>query len=672
VASNLVIGRAKGGETSYFMTHSFGFLVSSLLLILSRVDLVLTMSSSSTAQFPFVHPSIATVLACERAKGRPPKTFLDPQTLDFRVRCDEPSTEDLIDLAIECESILFGEGNQTTTENWDSSMRGLVAMGAQGTKDEATAATLLALNGLESAIRDSRGYITGKAPLLKTMISQMEDDNLSGISKLLLLPVPGLNLRNLLWHGFVGTLPRAWLALVLVMTRIVKDKSSSPELSPPELPAEVMPLRYNDAMQSVLAVGDEVILQERLESSSIKEWLPPSHRGLWDLAVQWIGEDTKPTCTLALLTILLEHALRIDWCRVNERPDDLLARPGTFFVTLDGHGQRHVHDLLLYPYLMTETEDEQVRNKLVDHLGGSTTALLTDLFASSCGGPNIRATVSHGLWDSFLDKELAGTAEKDSACTKGLWGMVRSVLVTMELCSGNSLSLKYRPVFSYTATTILNTKEALDSLAELATIQSTPSFLDLYSKAEEEFGDIPSDMAALDVSLSYIETQIHKLLQSEWESESSEWSADDVFVEHKLNQKLAAYGATRTLLKDISGATLLKVQSIKTAIEEWDETDSSKKRRRILRVVHLGDFAMKVYMFATLVAVTSLNNGIDGTCGSLTPATLLKAVERSRMVVSTVSTFLSSSFERALKAAREYVKGKAVKAIAGAHTTGET
>ena len=655
------------------MTHSFGFLVFSLLLSLSRVALVLTMSSSSIAQFPFVHPSIATVLACERAEGRPPNTFLDPHTLEFRARCNEPSTEDLIDLVIECESLVFGEGNQaTTTENWDSSMRGLVDLGAQGTKDEATAATLLALNRLESAIRNSRGYVTGKAPLLKTMISQMEDGTLSGILKLLLLPVPGLNLRNLVWHGFIGTLPRAWLALVLVMTRIIQDKSNTAELSLPELPAEVMPLRNCNTMQSVLAVGDEVIFQERLASSSIKEWLPPSQRGLWDLAVQWIGKGIKPTCTLAILTILLEHALRIDWCRVNELPDDLLARPGAFFVTLDGHGQRHVHDLLLYPYLMTGMEDEQVRNKLVDHLGGSTTALLTDLFASSCGGPNIRATVSHGLWDSFLEQELTGTEEKDSACTQGLWDMVRLVLVTMELCSGNSLSLKYRPVFSYTATTVFNTKEALDSLVKLSTIQSTSSFLDLYSKAKEEFGDPSSDLAALDVTLSYIETQIHAFFRNEWEIEPSEWLADDVFVEHKLNQKLATCGATRTLLKDVSDATLLKVQSIKTAIEDWDETGSSKKRRRLLRVVHLGDFAMKVYTFATLVAVTSLNNGIDGPSGSLAPATLLKAVERSRMVVSTVSTFLGSNSDRALKAASVYAKGKAVKAIVSAHTTGDT
>jgi hypothetical protein len=573
---------------------------------------------------------------------------------------------------MECENIVFGEGSQTATENWDSSMRGLVAMGAQGTKDEATAATLLALNGLESAIRNSRGYVTGKAPLLKTMIAQMEDANFSGIFKLLLLPVPGLNLRNLIWHGFIGSLPRAWLALVLVMTRIVRDKSNA-ELSHSVLPTEVVPIRSHDAMQSVLAVGDGVVVQERLESSSIKEWLPPSHRGLWDLAVQWIGEGTKPTCTLAILTILLEHALRIDWCRVNDRPDDLLARPGAFFVTLDGHGQRHVHDLLLYPYLITETEDELVRNKLVDHLGGSTTALLTDLFASSCGGPNIRATVSHGLWDPFLDQELAGTEEEDSACTEDLRGMVRLVLVVMELCSGNSLSLKYRPVFSYTATTILNTKEALDSLVELSTIQSTSSFLDLYGIAEEEFGDISNDhLAALDVTVSYIETQVHELLRNEWESEPSEWLADDVFIEHELNQKLAACCATRTLLKDVSDATLLRVQSIKTAIEEWDETDSSKKRRRLLRVVHLADFALKVYTFATLVAVTSLNNGIDGPSGSITPATLLKAVERSRMVVSTVSTFLNSNSDRAIKAAREYAKGKAVKVIAKAHTKEET
>ena len=60
-------------------------------------------------------------------------------------------------------------------------------------------ATLLALNFLESSIRYSTGQSTGRAPLLKTMISEIPDAELRTLAQLLLLPT-GLNLRNLLWY----------------------------------------------------------------------------------------------------------------------------------------------------------------------------------------------------------------------------------------------------------------------------------------------------------------------------------------------------------------------------------------------------------------------------------------------------------------------------------------
>jgi hypothetical protein len=47
----------------------------------------------------------------------------------------------------------------------------------------------------------------------------------------------------------------------------------------------------------------------------------------------------------------------------------------------------------------------------------------------------------------------------------------------------------------------------------------------------------------------------------------------------------------------------------------------------------------------------------------LKPSTILKAVERSRMVVSTVESFLHSNTDRAIKSIMEYTKGKAIKAI---------
>jgi hypothetical protein len=32
--------------------------------------------------------------------------------------------------------------------------------------------------------------------------------------------------------------------------------------------------------------------------------------------------------------------------------------------------------------------------------------LMTDLYTISCGGPNLRAAISHGAWDQCLDQEL--------------------------------------------------------------------------------------------------------------------------------------------------------------------------------------------------------------------------------------------------------------------------
>ena len=65
-------------------------------------------------------------------------------------------------------------------------------------------------------------------------------------------------------------------------------------------------------------------------------------------------DEQKPapaTIVAVLLTLLLEHGLRLLWCESNQRPLDRVARPHHFYVTLDGHGQRHKHDVILHPYV---------------------------------------------------------------------------------------------------------------------------------------------------------------------------------------------------------------------------------------------------------------------------------------------------------------------------------
>ena len=169
-----------------------------------------------------------------------------------------------------------------------------------------------------------------------------------------------------------------------------------------------------------------------------------------------------------MLSILLEHGLRLDWCRLNDQPKYVIPRPGAYFVTFDGHEQRNFHDLLLHPYLMDEKDDRRKNNKRLYALDGSTTALLADLFCSSCGGPNIRATVTHGLWDSFLIREWTTTTMPDeNECLRRLWDMVRVILVAMEWTASSqeekSMILSYGPAFSYAAVTCRSRHHAQES-----------------------------------------------------------------------------------------------------------------------------------------------------------------------------------------------------------------
>jgi hypothetical protein len=367
-----------------------------------------------------------------------------------------------------------------------------------------------------------------------------------------------------------------------------------------------------------------------------------------------------------------------------------MARPNAFYVTLDGHGQKHVHDLLLHPYLLDGRE-----NFLIADSGSTTIALLTDLFCSSCGGPNIRATVSHGLWDAFLIREWTTTPrsscdddDEDKASLR-LWDMVRAMLVAMEwaACSPRAKIHQYRPVFSYTAVTCRSLCQAKESLQTLGVIQCSDDYQRYLTRAYGEFGDIPVvgdlwfSLDDLDTLLDFKSSEI--LAQSPSSTPSSPSStAQDVFHEHDLNQRFANVGATRTLLQDVKSATNSHIeylqQSLSTLASD-NNNHSTRKRKTALRIVHSSQLAMMIYKLTTCIATMSLQqqltqddsstttNNNNGACSRsstvVDQATMLKAVERSRMVVSTVDTFLHTKIDRVVKSVREYVKGKAVKAV---------
>jgi hypothetical protein len=557
------------------------------------------------------------------------------------------SIGDLVDLAVECDNLIFdsSDDKQKPKLKHHDFVDELVKCCKESNKPAAfTASILLALNGLESEIRHSAGYRSGRAPLLKTMISRIPNADIGRVCEILLLP-KGLNLRNLVWHGFVSQIPRPWLALVLVLNILLNQVKGfhAPRLFNPSL---VMDLRSQSEFQTVF----DYKLDLRQASSSIQSWLPESHAELWQLAVSWYEERRRPVSTIALLSILLEHGIRLEWCKCNDRPADAIAQPSSFYVTLDGHGQRYIHNLLLHPFLMNDVE----KNKLIDNYPGSTISLLTDLFCSSSGGPNIRSTVSHGSWDTFLISEWT----KENYCHKKtslLWDNAEAILVAMEW-TASKLPTLYSPVFSYTAVTRRELSLAQKAIQDLKQIQSHEYNSILLESARAEFGELPDEVLSLQIAIE-IETVL-------LDPKRGLWSTQDVYREHDLNKRLANSGASHTLLQDVRAATTIHIEHLQEAVDYLTNTDREKnkrKRKRSLRVIYSSRIAIILYEFVMGIAVLSLRQNLEDDFQYLEPQNMLKAVERSRMVTSTVESFLHSNLERALKSIKDYTNGKVIK-----------
>ena len=355
-------------------------------------------------------------------------------------------------------------------------------------------ATLLTLNLVESSIRKICNFNNGRAPPLSVMIEiianrsslhngkgECEDGEkkvwgrpqiLASILRTLLLPTRngGLNLRNLLWHGFVTTLPERWLALCIVLTLSMDSLSSSSTLKYQQQQhwiklkendnnvdinnnntvalRGVQSLRKHPKMIEMLNHGQSLLQQQSVSFSSTtcssssfslyqmiiqSNLIPKTYNSLLRLALDEYAND-YPAIFAAIITPIIEHGLRLWCCDVNNYDDDdnigkddRIAGDG-YFLTLDGVGQKDRHDVVLLPYFMSSSSSSSAslsntntsktmlrKNQLIGEMGAVTTAYLTDLFTSPSdnveggdrgGGPNIRASISHGIWDDYMINEL--------------------------------------------------------------------------------------------------------------------------------------------------------------------------------------------------------------------------------------------------------------------------
>jgi hypothetical protein len=266
----------------------------------------------NVVDFPFVHPTIARVLALQQGEEGHTDRFFRINVKQLTI--EETATsqkvtaavhvDELIPLAFDCEaalSPLLEKEREQLLSPWACALLDLPST---------TVATLFALYRLESVICSRAGYTRGKAPLLKTMLCKLRDPqsqqqccpSLALLLECLLLPT-GLNLRNLLWHGFVGTVSRPWLALVVILVNQL-EMGSSLHL---EKVDSVDPPPLDGDLQEIAWRGQEMLPSDYQQS--IPSWLvSPSHvTGLWETAMKWIEEERYPACTCVVLTVLLEH-----------------------------------------------------------------------------------------------------------------------------------------------------------------------------------------------------------------------------------------------------------------------------------------------------------------------------------------------------------------------------
>ena len=402
-------------------------------------------------------------------------------------------------------------------------------------------------------------------------------------------------------------------------------------------------------------------------------FIPPTHYQIMAIALELYIQS--PACFAAIVSPVIEHSLRLLWCEANKR-DEMIARLEEYYVTLDGHGQKDKHEMLLKPY----TNGLAEKNMLIDKIGGTAIALLTDLFASSCGGPNIRASISHGVFDKFILSELGGVGSTNPidisrSPLKDISYILFAALQLLESRTSKTtrrfpepIEAVYRPTFSYAAATSRDLNKILKCIVELR-------------KRMDEIDNVDQNAqrllhkARLNLIIPLEEIQYLKesLFGGFDRNRYHAWSADDVFAEYFYNVNLVNCGASRKLLSDVSEALEKFTDEFKSLEKKLYENElTGRGLKKYSRICSHMKVVIGVYSFSTYVALLHIQKYVDvadvneeDKTDSRQSVKLLdlKTVERARMCVSTFSTFLTSNSDRAMKAVDSFVLSKGVRYI---------
>jgi len=695
-------------------------------------------------KYTYVHPSIRDVLLMEprdidlNAKNGHDsilvngvdltirwdvlENFLEHETSKTKTKEFQKtiSMEQLVILASQCDAALFNDCNEQTLSKVPSPARGLQRIvesrlnphhhvGQEGGA-HILVATLLALNMVENSIRQLIGKKNGKAPLLKDMIEVMasrEGENalpasVVSVLRTLLLPRNGLNLRNLVWHGFLPTIPRRWLSLSVVLTFSLDKLAGSSSLEATSLegnPKAIVDMRKQKALVTILDHGTGILesaenldsLKERMIQSSI---IPNSHIELFEVALKYVH---YPVVFASVMGPLIEHLLRLMWCDENNQ-DKRMAMPGSYYVTLDGHGQKDKHEIVIMPFFSQERVTKGVRNKLAYRLGGSTMAFLMDMFTSPSGGPNIRATVAHGSFNDYLFDELVaieGEAGVTGINTEEFKDVTKSLLAVLsvlwenghnkttdtdvkDISNGKNILRSYQPCFSYSAllfAEIHNMVNSMESLHKLICNGHHLKYAMNSSHQDQNQIETFQKMSSMSPGLEAIVGMQEKICLRFGKS-MDDFTDENFFQESSNNLIVSDCGAAKLLLSEIAEAASSSLQDIDDgilALESEQGKLSSRRRKQLARICATAQLTLDFYSFAAYCALLFIERRQATASGyenidvhrkiEIHPTNdeLFVAVKRSRMVVSTFST--SKNLDRALSALSQYVTGKAIKSV---------
>eukprot|EP00956_Cyclotella_meneghiniana_P003725 scaffold4540_cov66-Cyclotella_meneghiniana.AAC.2 len=699
--------------------------------------MLLTTASWNQQDCPFVIDSTSLVLKVTSYAIKDMDSLHSPEFMPLN---------HLAYLAEECESIVFGvqlKDLYSIDNGVSGKILGLICLSqlhsdwpttntasmklSNGADASLVVATMTALNLLESSIRSlvidceevDNKEITNKkgAPLLRDMIESLsklelksdafnrdviEFKTLATILRALLLPTRlcGINLRNLVSHGFISTIGRRWFALVVVLIQTLDHYACATNGVTRTLNGSNNLMKYKP-MTRVVSHGQQLLLgdRDRLLTQLSRSFVPPTHLHLtqfiFGTLAKSIQQSLQPkegvklaeltTIFLIASSSLLEHSLRLHWCRANNKPDERIARPSRYYVTLDGHGQRDKHDTVISPYLRDGST-----NQLINEIDSSA-SLLQDLFsAPSVEAPNIRSQLCHGALDAEviqelellayltlktdLDSQTGSTISKVQTKKAFLTDAACAITTTMDLISsslsGKPKLMSYEPIYSYAATWRRDLKVGIENLAVLNQHVSNDLIVACINEMQlqlKESSVISYELEAFGVNLNLLQG----LQQDYFSCHLATSGAETIWLDYHFNVSLSECIAAQTLLNEVSDAAKRYLEYVERAIDVLGRQPTSTKEKRGLkttkRMCGIASITLNFYALAIYVSLITVQNAIliRGTEENKSPtrSDCIRAVERTRMTLSTFDGYMEKNIDRSLRAISQYLAGKALRTI---------